>query len=355
MPRSIVSLGKTTQDVFVRSARDFVPRPGPTGRVLSLPLGAKLDLDDLTVTTGGNAANAATTFARQGLRSVFLWAVGTDPVSTRMLEDLREDGVDVSHVVVEPGRVPSISLVLLAASGERTILNHRGTTPAQGLQRIDLSPIATADWLYVSSLAGDLALLAAAIDEAKASGARVLMNPAGAELERLRTLLPQIHRCDVLAVNAEESRLILGSLEQDAVELARGLARLGPAALVTDGPRGAAYADGTHIVTAGIRRSVEVVDSTGCGDALASGFLSRLAKEEPLHRCMSFATANAASVLSRLGARTGILAVREVPDDVSIQEWADGAHRRGHRGRPSRRDAVRTGPATVEDVATALS
>ena len=353
MPRTIVSLGKSTQDVFVRSARDFVPRPGSAGRVLTLPLGAKLDLDDLTVTTGGNAANAATTFARQGLRSMFLWALGSDPVSTRMLEDLRADRIDVSHVLVEPGRVPSISLVLLAASGERTILNHRGTTPSQGARRIDLAPIAAADWLYVSSLAGDLVLLAAAIDAAKSAGAQVLLNPAGGELERLRTLLPLIHRCDVLAVNAEEGRLILGSLEQDAVELARGLARLGPATLVTDGPRGAAYADGTHIVTAGIRHAVQVVDSTGCGDALASGFLSRLAQGEPLRRCMSFATANAASVLGELGARTGILAVRDVPDDISIEEWADGARRRGRRRGPTRHDALRIRPAG-DDAATAL-
>ncbi|GAA2753968.1 carbohydrate kinase family protein [Amnibacterium kyonggiense] len=307
MPVTIVSLGKATQDVFLRSARDFVPRPGPGGRVLVLPLGAKLDLDDLVVTTGGNAANAATTFAWQGLRSRFLWALGEDEASTRILEALRDDGVDVTHVLVEPGRTASVSVVLLAPSGERTILNERGTLPSAFGARLDLEPIAGADWLYLSSLAGDMRLLGDALAVANAFGTRVLLNPAGTELALLRALLPMLPRCDVVAVNADEARLLLGCVEQDPDELAVALSRTGPAALVTDGARGASFCDGSRLYAAGISAAREVVDTTGCGDAFASGFLARLALGEPVSSCIAFGAANAASVLRHVGSRAGIL------------------------------------------------
>ena len=310
----MVTLGKATMDLFVTCGAAFVPHLGPGGRVLTLPLGAKLDLDDVVETTGGNAANAATTFARQGLTSLFLWALGDDDDSGTILESLAEEGVDVSHVLVEPGRIPSVSVILLSPSGERTILNHRGSRPDEGMRRIDLSPIAAADWLYVSSLAGDLRLLAEALAVAAAAGTRVLLSPAGSELQQRPTLLSLLSRCDVLAMNADEARLLLGSHERDAGALASAVATLGPAAVVTDGARGAAFCDPAGAVTLHTDGVVhDVVDTTGCGDAFASGFLAQYAQGVPVEDCMAFAVANAQNVLRFLGARAGLLRRQPAP------------------------------------------
>lgn len=305
---TMVALGKATQDVVVTCHGGFVPHLGPGGRVLTLPLGAKLDLDEVVITPGGNAANAATTFARQGLTSVFLWALGDDDGSREILTALAEDGVDVSHVLTEPGRIASLSVILLAPSGERTILNHRGSRPGEGAGVIDLGPVADADWLYASSVAGDVGLLADALDVAAAAGTRVLLSPAGSELQQRPTLLSLLGRCDLLAMNADEARLLLGSHEHDVEPLTAALATLGPGALVTDGARGAAFCDRDGTVTTHVDGLVpDVVDTTGCGDAFASGFLARYALGAPVQECMAFATANAQSVLRYVGARAGIL------------------------------------------------
>ena len=304
----MVTLGKATQDLFLTCRAAFVPHLGPGGRVLTLPLGAKLDLDDVVETTGGNAANAATTFARQGLTSVFLWALGDDEGSGKILASLADEGVDVSHVLVEPGRVPSVSVILLSPSGERTILNHRGSRPDEGARRIDLTPIAAADWLYASSLAGDLRLLAEAIAIAAGAGTRVLLSPAGSELQQRPTLLSLLSRCDLLAMNADEARLLVGSHERDAGALASAVAALGPGTVVTDGARGAAFCDRSGAVTVHTDGVVhDVIDTTGCGDAFASGFLAQYAQGVPVADCMAFAVANAQNVLRFLGARAGIL------------------------------------------------
>ena len=60
----VVCIGKATQDVFLKD-EEFDPHK--EGKVLytHLPLGAKLDIDDLEFATGGNATNVAVTFARQ--------------------------------------------------------------------------------------------------------------------------------------------------------------------------------------------------------------------------------------------------------------------------------------------------
>lgn len=314
----MVALGKVTQDVFLTCRAVFVPHLGAAGRVLTLPLGAKLDLDEVVYTTGGNAANAATTFARQGLPTVFLWALGDDEGCRTIHESLAAEGIDMSHVLMEPGRVASLSVILLAPSGERIILNHHGSRPTDGPGRIDLGPIADADWLYASSLAGDLGLLADALELAAASGTRVLLSPAGEELEQRPTLLSLIPRCDLLAMNAEEARLLLGSHERDAGRLAASVATLGPGVIVTDGARGAAFCDREGVITVHEDGPVPVIaDTTGCGDAFASGFLARHAQGAPARECMTFATANAANVLRHLGARTGILTAAQTPARVA--------------------------------------
>ncbi|MGN6744132.1 MAG: carbohydrate kinase family protein [Amnibacterium sp.] len=304
----MVSLGKPTQDLFVTCRAAFEPQLGPEGRVLTLPLGGKLDLDDVVMTTGGNAANAATTFARQGLPSIFLWAFGEDAGSAEMLASLAEDGIDLSHVVVEAGRVPSLSVILLSPSGERTILNHHGTRPSEGTKRLDLSPIADADWLYASSFAGDLGVLAEALTVARDAGTQVLLSPAGSELQQRPTLLALLARCDLLSMNASEARLLLGTHERDAAALAAAVAALGPGTLVTDAARGAAFCDRDGTVTVHRDGLVhDVVDTTGCGDAFASGVLARYALDVPVTECMAFAAANAENVLRFIGARPGIL------------------------------------------------
>jgi sugar/nucleoside kinase (ribokinase family) len=315
---TIVTLGKATEDMFVTSVAHFVPQLGPGGRVLTLPLGGKVDLDDVVVTSGGNAANAATTFARQGLTSVFLWAFGDDESSGSVIASLEEEGVDISHVVVEPGRTVSLSVILLSRSGERVILNHRGSPPSAGRRRIDLAPIAEADWLYVSSLAGDLGLLADALSVATAAGTRVLLNPAGTELQQRPSLLSLVPRCDILAMNADEARLLLGTHEREPRALAGAVAALGPNALITDGARGAVYCDRRRVVTAPTAQAPLVVDTTGCGDAFASGFLCRLAQGAAVDECLRFAAANAASVLQHLGARAGILRPGDPVGDLPV-------------------------------------
>jgi sugar/nucleoside kinase (ribokinase family) len=65
---------------------------------------------------------------------------------------------------------------------------------------------------------------------------------------------------------------------------------------------------------------VPVVDRTGGGDAFGSGFLSQWAQGKSLKESMVFASANSTSVVTKIGAKEGILHSGTVLHDMPIKE-----------------------------------
>ncbi len=301
---TIVTIGKATQDVFLKSSKAFEPHEHKGVLYEQLPLGQKLDLDEVIFTTGGNVTNAAVTFARQGLHSKYIWAIGTDVASQTILAELDKDGIDTSRVVQDETYRASCSIILLANTGERTILNYTGTKLQGDGNLLDLSVISSADWVYLSAL-GDMELLETIVTRCVEHGVKVMLNPAGAELkemEKLKTLLEDV---EVLAVNKEEAQQIVEGQTLD--ELVRHASNYCPVVIVSDGPNGAVITDSKTIVTSGMYEDVPVIDRTGGGDAFGSGFLSYWAQGRSLKDSVVFASANSTSVVGQIGAKAGIL------------------------------------------------
>ena len=78
--------------------------------------------------------------------------------------------------------------------------------------------------------------------------------------------------------------------------------------------------DGKTIVRAGMYEDVPVVDRTGAGDAFASGFLSQWARGKSLKDSIIFASANSTSVVTKIGAKAGILRRGVHLHDMPISE-----------------------------------
>ncbi|MFZ2544967.1 MAG: carbohydrate kinase family protein [Candidatus Saccharimonadales bacterium] len=301
----VLTIGKATQDVFLASD-EFDPHK--EGKILytHLPLGAKMEVDEVTFATGGNASNVAVTLARQGIDTSYMWTLGHDPASETVLRDLDREGVDTSGVTQKDMYQAGYSVIMLATNGERTILNHRGVSTNTRGNDLDLELIEKNDWVYPTSLAnGGLELLRKIVSHAEKFGTKVMLNPAGPELaepEKLRTILESV---DILCVNKEEmQKIVEGTTLEELV--VHGL-RYVPVVIVSDGPNGVVASDGKTIVKAGMYQDVKVVDRTGAGDAFASGFLSQWAQGKSLVDSIIFASANSTSVVQYIGAKTGIL------------------------------------------------
>jgi sugar/nucleoside kinase (ribokinase family) len=306
MPQpKMLSIGTATQDVFLVGGSIFSPVRTHDGKLYEhLPLGAKLDLEDVVFTTGGNAANAAVTFARQDLESRYMGVVGTEPSGQAVMQDLDQEGVDTSAVHQGEQYHTGYSTILLAPNGERTIMRYHGDKLRDDGRDLHLESISHADWLYLSSV-GSMELLEKIISEARKRHTKVAFNPSSTELEepaKIRALLEDV---TILIANKEEmATLVEGKTSEELVKHALHFVDV---AIVSDGPHGAVASDGKQLVTAGIYEDVKVVDRLGAGDAFGSGFTAMIAQGKALEEAVVFASANSTSVVTKIGAKAGIL------------------------------------------------
>lgn len=309
-------MGKATQDVFLKS-QEFDPKTEGKVAYTHLPLGAKLDVEEAFFSTGGNATNVAVTLARQGADAHFIWALGDDPASRTILSDMKSEGVNTDLADQRSEYRASFSTILLSPGGERTILNFHGSVMDEESFHGTLCKIDAADWLYPSSL-GDYRLLTMLVERARDLDAKVMLNPAGSELSQPEKLKPILKDIEVFCLNKEEMQSIVG--EGSLEELVRKGLKLCPVVIVSDGPNGVCASDGKTIVKAGMYDDVPVVDRTGAGDAFASGFLSQWSRGSSLRDAVIFGSANSTSVVSKIGAKAGILRADAKLHNMPLEE-----------------------------------
>ncbi len=105
-------------------------------RVQNFPApGGKVPASEFIITGGGCAANAAVAIARLGGRVAFAGPLGgtDDHVSNRILADLAKEGIDCGGVARKDDGTASVSLILLDATGEKTIATRRGVNLGKAL------------------------------------------------------------------------------------------------------------------------------------------------------------------------------------------------------------------------------
>ena len=325
----VITLGAATQDVFVFS-KQFEETPdaaAPDGLDACLPLGSKIGLDDLIFATGGGATNAAVTFSRFGLKTACLARVGKDAAGDDVAAQLKQDRVETRFIQRDASLRTAYSIILVSGSGHRAILTYRGASAKLSSQEIPWNGL-SAKWVYVTSLAGDLAMLKQAFAFADRVGARVAWNPGNAELKLGRKKLePFLRKCAVLDVNREEAAVLADAAPESLDTIIGTLASLPRLALlVTDGGNGAyVHAGGKTLFAPALK--AKRVNTTGAGDAFGSGFVAALAHGADTKTALQTAMLNATGVITHMGAKAGIL--KKMPTQNEQARVKVYAHPRG--------------------------
>ena len=269
--------------------------------------GAKQALRHLTLSPGGQAATAALACQRLGWPSRYVGCVGDDWTGERALAPLRHAGVDV-RVLAKNGLSTRQALVLVESRGsDRTVLEHRDER-----LRCDLTELGNdvTDGRILLVDATDVAAATRAADRAKRRGQPVLIDVDGPR-PGVRDLLRLV---DVLIVPDSAIERLVGT-----GEVGRGLARLaedsGSAIVVaTLGDEGSvALSEGQELRTAA--PVVDVLDTTGAGDAFRGGFAAgwlRLGPGAELDDVLRYANVVAALSCRALGAQGGLPSHDEV-------------------------------------------
>jgi ribokinase len=263
-----------------------------------------------TVTThgGGSAANVAAWLSSLGVRATFLGCVGDDALGQSAISALGDCGVDVSGIAIAADRSTGTCIVLVEPTGVRSMLPDPGANDALVPADVPTRLFRTGRHLHLSgytllrdgSRAAGLQALSSALDV----GMTVSVDPSSAALldaVGARQFLEWTRGTTVLLSNADEATCLSGSstATQAAAELASSYSEV----VITLGSHGALWQHGFISATAPAGRSVEVVDTTGAGDAFAAGFLaSWLLHPEP-ETALAAGNRRAARAIERVGAR----------------------------------------------------
>lgn len=258
--------------------------------------------------TGGQVATAMVTIARLGWRARYVGRFGEDEPGAVCIASLEREGVDTSASLRVPGATNHFSLLIVDASGERTVLWDRDPALTMTPADVDAAVIRSGRVLHVDGYEAEPA--GAAARAARAAGMCTVIDIEGVHTGTVELL----RHIDVIIAAEEFPALLTG--QQD---LGRALAAMAeefkPAMVcVTLGPAGSlALVQGKEIRTPAFK--VPVVDTTGAGDVFRGAFISALlaAGSRPTaEELLTYANAAAALQCRTLGAQTGIPRADEV-------------------------------------------
>lgn len=299
----IVSIGAAVQDVFLQG-KIFKPQREHGRLVEEFELGAKNEIEGVTYSTGGGATNASVTFARLGLRSSYMGRLGNDIAGKAVLEDLSEEKVNAKLVWYTDDVGTGYSTILLSPTGERTILTYRGASAAYDLTTKHFQSVKP-QWLYISSLSGDIEALEVITAYAAKNNTKIAINPGKGELANASKFKKLLEHFTILSINKEEMEQLFGTA--DLYTLMKKANEQVPYVVVTDGPKGSYVIDGKAVYKAGMYEDVKVIDRAGAGDAFCSGFVAMIAAGESVEKAITYGSANSTSVVGKIGAKAGIL------------------------------------------------
>jgi ribokinase len=233
---------------------------------------------------GGKGGNQALAAQRLGAAVTLVAAVGADPAADLALALLREAGVDLRYCVRHASAATGVALICLAPNGENQIVVAPG---ANAVLEVPDGPLPPAD-AFIAQLEVPGSTIAALLE---GFSGFVALNLAPA-----RDVSPALlDRADLLVVNETEA-----AWYGDALSECRALVA------TTLGAGGARLSRGGEVLATAVPPPVDVVDTTGAGDAFTAALTLALAAKMPAARALSFACTAGALATTRHGAQAAM-------------------------------------------------
>jgi ribokinase len=286
---TVVVVGQIARDLVLRVAE--APDAGQSAEVL-----------ERREMLGGKGANQAVGLAQLGVHVALVGAVGADQTGEKLLAQAKADHIDVSHVVRRPGTETALIVDVVDDSAHWRYLEHiPGETLASERDVFAASELIRSAQAVIVQLQQppETALEAARL--ARAAGVRVVLDgaPSGLRDELLA-------HADVIRADRHEAELLAGKEindVSDAVEAGKALVDRGLSLAVLD-----AVGKGNVFVSRAGHEflplaDVEVVDTTGSGDALVAALTYALTAGEPLPVAARLAVSAAAMTTQHPGGR----------------------------------------------------
>ncbi|QZN93524.1 ribokinase [Limosilactobacillus panis] len=263
MANKVVVLGSINVDTTYHVER--FPQPGET-----------ISAKSKSSAPGGKGANQAVAAVRSGAQTSFVGAVGSDNEGSYMLEALKENNIDVHHIMVDKYHGTGTAAITLDANGQNDIMIYGGANQAMTTDVLaGIEDVLDGANFLISQFETPQEVTLAAFKLAKEHGVTTILNPAPAH-----DIIPELlSYTDVIAPNESECALLTGievADEESMLKSAeyfqkRGVTHL----LITLGSRGVFYATPkAHGLVPAFK--VKAVDTTAAGDTFIGALSSQL-------------------------------------------------------------------------------
>lgn len=318
----IITVGSATIDAFAKTEKSELIKiltKGSEQDLLAYPVGSKILIEDLKFLTGGGGTNTAVSFARLGLKTAFLNTLGNDENGHRILQELKRERV--SFLGNYSQKMTNYSIVLDSIEHDRTILVYKGASSDFRFHQVNKAKLTTT-WFYFCSLVETFKELEAIAEFAEQRGIKMAFNPSEYLVQKGKIYLSKVlSKIDVLVFNKEEAQILLKTQEHDMKKLIKEVLNRGPCfVVITDGKQGASCSDGKLFYTI-FPSKVNVVETTGAGDAFASSFIAGLIKKNDVEFALRLGQANAESVIQYFGAKNKLLTWKEALKSIKKNKY----------------------------------
>ena len=269
-------------------------------------------LSDISMHGGGAAANTATWLAHLGADASFVGRVGADIPGSNFLSELDSFGVKHETPPIKGARTGTV-VVLVDKVGNRTMFPDSGAN--SGLNASDLPNLDGVNGVFLSGYS----LFNPASTEGVLEIVKTIKNrgiPLFFDVASVGTMsafgrekaISLIDGFSGIFMNEDEARFISNVSEsQGIVAVLDSLSHLAPLLVMKRGAKGAIAKVSGEEPIAMSAIEIEVLDTTGAGDAFAAGFLASWLKNGDLGAALSSAIDVASRCVGTIGARPRVI------------------------------------------------
>ncbi len=272
---------------------------------------------------GGSAANTIYGLAKLGVKTGFAGVIGDDVDGKILLKDFQQIGVDTSQIRAKPEAKTGSVVCLSDSLGKRSLYVSPGANSLLTIDDLDSNYINQAEILHISSFADDrqFKVLLELMTKLNSS-VKISFSPGALYTAKgLKALIPILKKTYVLFINHNEMRQLTGKNVKGGAKscLRNGCqmvaVTLGRGAKMRNIVANSYIRDASHeymVGHTGKKKSIPVQDTTGAGDAFATGFLYGLLNGKAPDECGYLGDIVARFSIREIGARPGLPTLEEL-------------------------------------------
>ena len=290
--------------------------------ISAIPEGGNVDfIDEIRLTVAGTAGGTVVDLAKLGLKCQAVGAVGDDEKADFVMDHMARMSIDCRLMQRLDGVETSATILNVRPNGERPALHCRGASDHFDVTDDMLSDVLDCRFFHQRGT-GLLAKLDGApsaklLKAAQEAGCVTTWDLVGAGPDTWQFVEPLLPHIDYFIPSIEEAEILSGikGVEENIQFFqTRGVT----CPVLTMGADGSIVAMGDERLQVPAY-DIEVVDTTGCGDAFTAGFIAGLADNRSLTEAAHLGTASASLVASGLGADAGIIDRAQV--EAAMARW----------------------------------